>query len=320
VRTFLSFAGQGAQYYQMGRDLYEKNHTFRTWLLKAEEMIQQRWGLSLIERVYDPSKSFRNEMDDIHLSHPALFAIQYAAAQVVLETHPVDAVFGFSLGEWVAMAIAGMWTFEAALSLIMQQVEWLANCEKGQLLVVFESESLIDDILTPFKGHYTYAIHSALKNHTLSMRALYSNPIQAILEEKKVPFQKIPVSYPFHSPWIEPLKAKFLSEWSSFSFSSPLIPCASCTKTAYLTQVDASHLWEIIRQPLQIELSLHTFLTEDSRVIDCSPNGIIKALIRSSYGYNSSLFQNAHALMSQFNPNSVDTLQKLHMTASSLKK
>ena len=46
------FSGQGSQYYQMGRDLYQENPVFRQHLLSLDEIVRDYLGKSILNQIY----------------------------------------------------------------------------------------------------------------------------------------------------------------------------------------------------------------------------------------------------------------------------
>ena len=106
-RTIFMYSGQGSQYYGMGRELYEHDAVFRRAMRACAELYRPlAGGRDLLAELYDESRR-HDEMSDILLSHPALFALGHALTQVLVErgVRP-DGVLGYSLGEYVAAVTA----------------------------------------------------------------------------------------------------------------------------------------------------------------------------------------------------------------------
>ncbi|MBV9788631.1 MAG: amino acid adenylation domain-containing protein, partial [Chloroflexi bacterium] len=113
------FPGQGAQYINMGRDLYAAEPEFRRWIDRCAELLQPQLDLHTILYPGDHG-SDATTLGAISLSHPALFAVEYALAQLWISwgVKPA-ALIGHSVGEYVAATLAGVFSLEDALALIV---------------------------------------------------------------------------------------------------------------------------------------------------------------------------------------------------------
>ena len=115
------FAGQGAQYPGMGRDLYEKFPTVRAVFDRAEQL---RPGT--ISMCFEGDKA---ELSTTINTQPCLFAMDYACARVAMEAGATpDMCAGFSLGEWAAAALTGLLTPEDAFRLVILRAERMDDC------------------------------------------------------------------------------------------------------------------------------------------------------------------------------------------------
>ena len=105
------FTGQGAQYVQMARELYETEASFREDVDHCCEILEPHLQLDLRAVLY-PSAERADEASEqlkqTQLTQPALFVIEYALAQLWMRwgVHPA-ALIGHSIGEYVAACIAG---------------------------------------------------------------------------------------------------------------------------------------------------------------------------------------------------------------------
>ena len=79
------FSGQGSQYFQMGRALYDKNRTFRVWMDRLDNVAADFVGQSIVGLLYEPGQSKSQPFDQTLYTHPALFMVQYALAKTLLD-------------------------------------------------------------------------------------------------------------------------------------------------------------------------------------------------------------------------------------------
>src|ERR1035438_2036586 len=95
------FPGQGAQYPNMGSELYRTEPVFRCHVDACSEILKPHLGVDLRHKLYSPASN--QPLIDTVLTQPAMFVTEYALAQV-WESWGVHAesMIGHSLGEFVA--------------------------------------------------------------------------------------------------------------------------------------------------------------------------------------------------------------------------
>ena len=115
------FSGQGSQYVNMGRELYETEAIFRAQLDICAERLMPDLGVDLRALLYpheQESVAADRRLSRTRFTQPALFSIEYALAQWWM-AHGITptAMVGHSIGEYVAACLAGVFSLEDGLHL-----------------------------------------------------------------------------------------------------------------------------------------------------------------------------------------------------------
>src|SRR5580658_5569045 len=125
-KTALLFAGQGAQYVGMGRDLADKFPSCKKWLDLSREIL----GFDLPAICFDGPEAELIRTDN---AQPAIFLISWIALQLLKERLPgiaYQATAGLSLGELTACTAAGVFSFEDGLRVAWQRGRFMQEaCE-----------------------------------------------------------------------------------------------------------------------------------------------------------------------------------------------
>lgn len=76
------FSGQDFQYNYMGNELFLQHPTFKKWMQYLNEIAYDSIGEFLLEKLYSKQKSINSLFNKTLYSHPTIFMIEYALAQV----------------------------------------------------------------------------------------------------------------------------------------------------------------------------------------------------------------------------------------------
>ncbi|MGL5833397.1 MAG: SDR family NAD(P)-dependent oxidoreductase, partial [Waterburya sp.] len=245
------FPGQGSQYVNMGKELYETEPVFREWIDRCAELLKPELGLDLRSLIYPENLELEiatNKLKQTQIAQPAIFTIEYALAQLWISWGiKPQAAIGHSIGEYVAATIAGVMSLDDALGLIARRGKLIQQMPTGSMLAVSLSE-------TEVRAN----CRSPLQNDGLSLAAVnapnlcvISGSDEAIarineeLTEKGIECRHLHTSHAFHSPMMDNAIAPFTQEIAQVNLHPPQIPFISNVTGTWITDEEATnpHYW-----------------------------------------------------------------------------
>jgi acyl transferase domain-containing protein/pimeloyl-ACP methyl ester carboxylesterase/acyl-coenzyme A synthetase/AMP-(fatty) acid ligase len=221
------FTGQGSQYVGMGYQLYQTQPLFRQILDRCAEILQPYLERPLIEILYSASET--NILDETAYTQPAIFAVEYALAQLWLSwgIQP-DVVMGHSVGEYVAATIAGIFSLEDGLKLIAERGKLMQTLpQTGAMYAVFANETKVQTVIEAYRRQVTIAAINSPQNIVISGEKPALQEIIAKLESQGIGYKKLKVSNAFHSPLMQPMLADFAKVAREINYSLPQVAIIS---------------------------------------------------------------------------------------------
>lgn len=236
--TFM-FSGQGSQYINMGQELYQTEPTFREQVDRCCELLNPHLGLDLRHIIYPiDAEVAAQQLLQTALAQPALFVVEYALAKLWMAwgVQP-QATIGHSIGEYVAAAVAGVFSLEDALALVAARGRLMQQCPPGAMLSV----PLAEEKVKPLVGlNLALAASNAPELCVVSGTTAAINELQNCLTQQGVECRRLHTSHAFHSPMMEPILEQFKQQVSLVSLSPPKLPFLSNVTGTWITAAEAT--------------------------------------------------------------------------------
>jgi acyl transferase domain-containing protein len=283
------FTGQGAQYVNMGRDLYETEAVFREAVDRCCELLtphlhpeSTRDLRTILYPEAGAEESAAEQLTQTALAQPALFVIEYALAQLwrAWGIQP-QAMIGHSIGEYVAACLAGVFTLEDALAVVAARGRLMQSMPGGSMLSVPLPES---DVLPLLSAELSLAAINAPAQCVVAGPNAAIDALEQQLIARGVECRRLHTSHAFHSAMIEPIIAPFAGVVSQAALSAPRLPFISCVTGTWITPQQATdpNYWaQHLRQPVRFAAGVSELLTDTTLVlVEVGPGQTLSALAK----------------------------------------
>ena len=216
-KTAFLFTGQGAQYANMGADLYQKYPAFKKIFDEAGEHLKT----DLTKICSDES-----ELAKTNNAQSAIFAVSFGIFKLLQERGiSPNCAAGFSLGEITSLAAAEILNFTDALDLIKIRGEVMQSaCEKNPGLmysIIGADDSLVEEICENTDGYVIPANYNCPGQIAISGEINAVEAAVKIFTEKKIRTVKLNVAGGFHSELMKYEQEKLIDFLETIKFSAP---------------------------------------------------------------------------------------------------
>ncbi len=265
------FPGQGVQYPNMTRQLYEAEPAFREVVDLCAEILKPHLGLDLREMLYpDMTRKERaaQQLAETAVTQPALFVIEYALAKLWMSwgVRP-EAFIGHSIGEYVAACLAGVFTLEDALRLISARGSLMQEMTRGAMLAVSLPEAQVEHLL---EAEISLAAVNAPAMCVVAGATEAVARLEQRLQSRGARSIRLQTSHAFHSSMMEPMLAAFAEHCKKVTLREPHIPYLSNVTGTWMTTddaLDANYWVRHLRQTVRFADGLRELMVEPGRVL-----------------------------------------------------
>jgi acyl transferase domain-containing protein/NAD(P)-dependent dehydrogenase (short-subunit alcohol dehydrogenase family) len=188
-----------------------------------------------------PPVDLADRLTRTEMAQPALFAVEYALARLWMSWGVAPtAMIGHSVGEYVAATLAGVFTLDEALRLVVARGRLMQSCAPGSMIAVALDEAALRSLLDDDPAR---ALAIAAVNGPAA--CVVSGPAGAIdtfarrLRAAQVDVRPLRTSHAFHSSAMDAIVEAFRAEVRPVPLGRPAIPFVSNVTGTWITAAEA---------------------------------------------------------------------------------
>jgi amino acid adenylation domain-containing protein/non-ribosomal peptide synthase protein (TIGR01720 family) len=281
-RPALAFvcAGQGPQWWAMGRQLLTQEPVFRRVIEACDALVRKLGNWSLLAEL--TAEESVSRLQETAIAQPAIFAVQAGLAELWRSWGILpDAVVGHSVGEVAAGYIAGVLSLEDAVRVIFHRGRCMDFAPgQGKMLAVGLPVAEARRLIGPHADRVGIAAINGPASVTLSGEGAALEAVAAKLEPQDVFCRFLKVQYAFHSYQMDPVKEPLLESLADLSPGSAQIPLYSTVTGQRVAgpEWSADYWWQNVRQPVRFTEAVDRLLEANHLTfVELSPHPVLTA-------------------------------------------
>lgn len=300
------FPGLGDQYVNMGRELYEKEPLFHRQMDRCFEIVDPLLEYDIKGLLYPADKAAKNtkSLEVSHHSHSAysiqnfevaqllVFIIEYSLSRMLMEWGITpQAMIGYSFGEYAAACIAGVFSLEDALKLVVLRGKLIKEIPGGAMTSVpLTIEKLKPLLAADADNQLSISIDNG-------PTCIVGGPLTAVtafekhMKNRHLMCIRLDSDHALHSRMMEPISTKFREAVNKITLNSPEIPFISNVTGTWITDreaVDPGYWSKHLRETVRYSQGMAELLKEENTIfVEIGPGRALCTQLRQQLGKDS---------------------------------
>ncbi|UMB69462.1 type I polyketide synthase [Mycobacterium paraterrae] len=274
------FSGQGSQWRGMGRQLHAEEHAFRDALAECDAAMRPYGIASVIDALLAG-----DDLDDISVIQPAIFAVQVALAALWRSwgVQPA-AVVGHSMGEVAAAHVAGALSLDDAARVICARARLLRGAARGGAMISAElSRAEADELIVGYESRVAVAASNSARSTVLSGDSNVLSELMSEITRRDRFCRWVDVDVASHSPRMNVLRGDLAAALTGLRPSAPTTPMYSTVTGEPVDDIplDAAYWVENLCSQVRFSTAARQLFERGHEVfLEVSPHPVLLSALR----------------------------------------
>lgn len=279
MKTALVFPGQGAQSPGMGQALYEASPVAKTLFDKAEAIL----GFDIVKIMFEGTAE---DLMQTSVTQPAIYI--HSVATAMAHGFQADMTAGHSLGEFSALAAAGVLSFEDGLKLVSIRANAMQKaCDAApstMAAIVGLEDAQVEEICAGIEEIVVPANYNTIGQLVISGSEA---GVELAIEQLKAAGAKIAkrldVNGAFHSPFMQPAANELEAGILAAAFNDAKIPVYQnfTAQAATDKALIKANLIAQLTGPVRWTQTVGNMVADGcGKFIECGPGKVLQGLVK----------------------------------------
>jgi len=279
------FSGNGSQWAGMALDALAFSPSFRAALDKVDALLAPELGWSVAARLRD--EALVTAVRDTSVAQPLLFAIQVASVTALGAMGiRADAHVGHSAGEVAAAWASGALTLPQACHVIIQRsLMQRATHGAGLMAALGTDEVRAASLLGDIDPQLSIAAVNAASSVTVAGPGDAIQRLEIAAKTQRVGFTRLDLDYAFHSPVMDPIRDRLITELDGLRSAKPTTRMISTVTAIEVAdaELDAEYWWHNVRLPVRFRDAVDRLLEQGIRIfLEVGPQPVLQSYLRDA--------------------------------------
>lgn len=273
-----AFPGQGSQFAHMGLALYNSSEVFRTNFNVANEIVKAEIGFDMVNFISNEKSA--DVLQDTKYVQPILFSLEYCLAKILMNMGiKPDYMIGHSIGEYVAAALAGVFSFEDAVKTMCFRGKLMGTTRKGLMLAI---KSQINEIMDIIPSNLDISVKNSQNSFVVGGPSDAVRELELSLKKKGISCKILKNLHAFHSKDMEDIRAEYEKFINELEMKVPTFRWISNVTGGFIdpAEVVTTEYWgKHLTHPVEFAKGISCLITEKCDFIEVGPGKTLKTLI-----------------------------------------